>query len=104
MKIKYKLTKTVKNFWRFFCALKRQKGAVMEAVYLVMVDSVSNHNKFYRMVPHGSTWTAEYGRVGATGAKCDYPMSQWDAKLQEKINKGYTDQTALHQAVVTTVT
>ena len=34
--------------------------------YLIMVTGVANHNKVYKMRPNkdGTTWTAEYGRVG----------------------------------------
>lgn len=34
-------------------------------VYLVMVTT-NNNNKYYRMIPHGDTFEAEYGRVGAS--------------------------------------
>lgn len=33
-------------------------------VYLVMVTT-NNNNKYYRMIPHGDTFEAEYGRVGS---------------------------------------
>ena len=67
-----------------------------EMKYLVMVNPGENNNKFYRMVPHGSSWTAEYGRVGAVGVKKDYPMSSFYEKYEEKIRKGYRDETYLH--------
>lgn len=62
--------------------------------YLVMVDPVDNHNKFYRMIHvSGETYFhVEYGRVGATPMKRKYPVSCWQQKYQEKIDKGYCDQ------------
>ena len=61
--------------------------------YLVMVTQDGNHNKWYSMTNNGNgTFIAGWGRVGQNGARCSYPISQWDAKYAEKINKGYTDQ------------
>ncbi len=68
--------------------------------YLIKVDSNSNNNKFYKMIPHGSTWTAEYGRVGARGITKEYRISTFYSKYQEKIQKGYIDQTNLHQDTI----
>lgn len=62
-----------------------------------MVTSGSNHNKFYRQIPHGDTWTAEYGRVGSSVQRREYPMSQWDKKYNEKIKKGYVDRSDIMQ-------
>lgn len=68
--------------------------------YLVMVTGSANNNKFYRQIPHGDTWTAEYGRIGASPQRRDYPMSQWDKKYNEKIKKGYVDQTDLVEDLI----
>lgn len=68
--------------------------------YLVMVTGSSNNNKYYRMNPHGSSWTAEYGRVGANPQKREYSMSQWTKKYNEKIAKGYVDQTDLVEDLI----
>lgn len=68
-------------------------------VYLIMVTP-DNHNKYYRFIPHGDTFTAEYGRVGASCQTKDYPISQWDKKYNEKIKKGYVDQTHLMQDLI----
>lgn len=68
--------------------------------YLVMVTASANNNKFYKQVPHGDTWTAEYGRVGATSQKREYPMSQWNSKYNEKIRKGYVDQSELVEDLI----
>ena len=70
--------------------------------YLVMVTA-NNHNKYYRMTPHGDTWTAEFGRVGAKAQIATYPRNQWDKKYREKINKGYKDQTDLAQDLIQVV-
>lgn len=67
--------------------------------YLVMVTS-ANNNKYYKQIPHGDTWTAEYGRVGASPQKAEYPMSKWDSKYREKIRKGYVDQTELAKDLI----
>lgn len=62
--------------------------------YLIMV-TINNNNKYYKMVVNGDTWTAEYGRVGAGPQKKVYPISEWRKKYDEKIRKGYVDQTDL---------
>lgn len=65
-------------------------------LYLLMVTSDENHNKYYRMIPNGDTFTVEYGRVGNDYVATDsYPISMWDKKLNEKLRKGYIDQTRL---------
>ena len=68
-------------------------------VYLVMV-TVNNNNKYYRMVPRGDFFDVEYGRVGATCQHASYPIRQWDKKYNEKIKKGYVDQTHLVQDLI----
>lgn len=60
--------------------------------YLVMVTASANNNKYYKQIPHGDSWTAEYGRVGSSPQRREYPMSQWNSKYNEKIRKGYVDQ------------
>lgn len=71
----------------------------IKPVYLVMVTA-DNHNKFYKMIPHGDTWTAEYGRVGVGSQSCQYSMSQWNKKYNEKIKKGYVDQSSLVEDLI----
>lgn len=74
----------------------------MKCCFLFFVDAVSNHNKYYRMTENGDgTFTAEYGRVGASPQMKKYPMSSWDNIYQQKIRKGYTDQTKLHEVKYT---
>ena len=70
--------------------------------YLVMVTAGENNNKYYRMTPHGDSWTAEYGRIGSSSQSRTYPMSQWNAKYNEKIRKGYVDQTDLVKDLIST--
>lgn len=68
----------------------------IKPVYLVMVDAGGNNNKFYRMIPGASNFTVEYGRVGNPSFQTtSYPISLWDKKYNEKIKKGYVDQTRL---------
>lgn len=68
--------------------------------YLVMVTASANNNKYYKQIPHGDTWTAEYGRIGASPQRREYPMSQWESKYREKINKGYKDQSDLVEDLI----
>lgn len=68
--------------------------------YLVMVTASANNNKYYKQIPHGNTWTAEYGRVGSSPQTREYPMSQWDKKYNEKIRKGYVDQSELVEDLI----
>lgn len=70
--------------------------------YLVMVTAGANNNKYYRMTPHGDSWTAEYGRIGSSSQSRTYSMSQWNSKYNEKIKKGYVDQTDLVQDLIST--
>lgn len=73
-------------------------------VYLVMVSS-NNNNKYYRMLANtdGETFTVQYGRVGASSQTRTYPLRDWDKKYNEKIRKGYTDQTHLMEDLITVV-
>ena len=68
--------------------------------YLVMVTASANNNKYYKQIPHGDTWTAEYGRVGSSPQRREYPMRQWDSKYNEKIRKGYIDQSELVEDLI----
>lgn len=65
-----------------------------------MVTS-DNHNKYYRMIPCGDTFKVEFGRVGAGCQTTSYPIYQWQKKYNEKLRKGYVDQTDLSQDLVT---
>lgn len=64
-------------------------------IELIMVTT-ENNNKYYRMIENdNNTWTAIWGRVGATESQKIYPMSLWDRKYKEKTEKGYQDVTSL---------
>lgn len=69
--------------------------------YLVMVTATANNNKYYKQIPHGDFWTAEYGRVGSSPQRKEYPMSQYESKYKEKLRKGYVDQTDLVEDLIT---
>lgn len=73
----------------------------MKPRYLVMVTA-QNNNKYYKQIPKGDHWVAEYGRVGSAPQTATYPMSVWDKKYNEKIRKGYVDQTDLVQDLIAT--
>lgn len=68
--------------------------------YLVMVTASANNNKYYKQIPNGDSWTAEYGRVGSSPQRRTYPMSQWNSKYNEKIRKGYIDQSNLVEDLI----
>lgn len=64
---------------------------------LIMVTS-ANNNKFYDMVENDDGSIAiDFGRVGVTSTKMNYPVGKkkWESLYNEKINKGYVDQTSL---------
>ena len=67
--------------------------------YLVMV-TVDNHNKYYKMTPQGDSWLAEWGRIGAKAQSSVYPRSKFESKYREKVAKGYVDQTSLAQDLI----
>ncbi|WP_141401014.1 ADP-ribose polymerase [Lacrimispora amygdalina] len=67
--------------------------------YLVMVTA-NNNNKYYKQIPHGDTWTAEYGRVGSSPQTAEYSMGKWESKYKEKIRKGYVDQSELIEDLI----
>lgn len=69
-------------------------------IYLVMVTAGKNNNKYYRMIPHGDTWTAEYGRVGYEPQRRTYNLSSWNTKYHEKLRKGYVDQSDLIEDLI----
>lgn len=65
--------------------------------YLIMVTQ-QNNNKFYEMIAEegAATFKVSYGRVGASCVNATYPINKWNQKYNEKIRKGYEDQTYLH--------
>ena len=75
-----------------------------ESKYLVCVTT-NNNNKFYRMIvdPDQSGFTVEYGRIGAPSFQTrHYSIDDYWKKFDEKLRKGYIDQTNLVKNVVTT--
>lgn len=65
-------------------------------LYLVKVEAGANNNKYYRMLPRENNFLVEYGRIGVDGFQtCTYSLSQWSKKLNEKLRKGYVDQSRL---------
>lgn len=67
-----------------------------KVVKLILISGDVNSNKFYNMTENNdNTFTAEWGRVGATGQSQNKPMSQWDKVYREKTGKGYKDNTDL---------
>lgn len=62
---------------------------------LIMVTE-GNNNKYYEMKEHADgTFSVTYGRVGGHPTKATYSSSEWKKKYNEKVNKGYKDQTHL---------
>jgi poly [ADP-ribose] polymerase 2/3/4 len=71
---------------------------VSKKVKLIMVTE-NNNNKFYDMIDNNNgTFTVKYGRVGSRETELTYPISEWDLKYNEKIRKGYVDNTHLFAA------
>lgn len=71
-----------------------------ELKYLVMVTA-QNNNKFYKMIPHGDTFTAEYGRLGNSSYQTkEYPISKFNTIYKQKLAKGYEDKTELIQEAI----
>lgn len=70
--------------------------------HLVMVTAGANNNKYYDMKPQGDMWVATYGRIGSGSQTRTYSKREWDKKYNEKIRKGYVDQTDLIQDLIST--
>lgn len=70
--------------------------------HLVMVTAGANNNKYYDMKPQGEMWVATYGRIGSGSQTRTYSKREWDKKYNEKIRKGYIDQTNLIQDLIST--
>ena len=69
--------------------------------HLIMVVPGSNNNKYYDMIPNGDMWTANYGRIGSSSQSRRYSKFQWESKYNEKIRKGYVDQTDMVKDLIT---
>ena len=67
-----------------------------------MITATANNNKYYRMTPKGDRFLVEFGRIGNTTSQTSsYPISSWNKKYNEKIKKGYVDQTHLIEDIIT---
>lgn len=74
----------------------------VKPAYLVMITATANNNKYYRMIPKGDSFLVEFGRIGNTSSQTStYPISSWNKKYNEKIRKGYVDQTHLIEDIIT---
>lgn len=72
-----------------------EKEVSRRTAKLIMVTA-NNNNKFYEMTENADgTFTAFYGRVGTNGTRVNYSLNLWDKKRNEKLRKGYVDQTHL---------
>lgn len=81
-------------------------GNYKNYAYLVMVDASQNNNKFYEIAENDDhSLDVHYGRVGGTAVlhkhyeRYEHTFNQL---LNSKVNKGYTDVTALHSTVLQT--
>jgi len=67
----------------------------LKVAKLIMVTA-NNNNKYYEMRENeDGSFTVKYGRVGSSGSTATYPISMWNSKYNQKVRKGYTDQTHL---------
>lgn len=76
-----------------------------EPKYLIMVTT-ENNNKYYEFLPSEdcSSFTVRYGRVGQSSFQTmTYSISDWNKKYNEKIKKGYVDQTCLRKEIITKI-
>lgn len=56
--------------------------------YLIFVNATnSNNNKFYNMELLGNIISVEYGRVGSTSTKLNYPGYKWKSLYNSKLKK-----------------
>lgn len=67
----------------------------MKQINLIMVTE-NNNNKFYNMQENeDGTFSAKWGRVGATKNTTIYPIEKWEKQYNSKIKKGYKDISSL---------
>lgn len=75
--------------------MSEQENTPLRTAKLIMVTG-ANNNKYYEMQENSDgTFTVNYGRVGGRATKATYSISQWNKKYNEKVRKGYKDQTHL---------
>lgn len=75
----------------------------MDQKYLIFVSGGANSNKFYKMIPKADSFDVEYGRVGKSPRSISYPLHMYWDKYNEKIRKGYEDQSHLYLTQVADV-
>ena len=69
-----------------------------DPVYLKMVTSDGNHNKYYTMEDLGNgKFISKWGRNGGNERSKESDMSEWDSLYRSKIKKGYVDVSHLHK-------
>lgn len=79
-------------------------GANYPEVHLVCINPNFNNYKFYRLRQHGNEVVATYGRIGAGKGEAfgereyRYPSRMFWIKYQEKLAKGYVDQSSVYLA------
>lgn len=74
---------------------EEEKKPTLRTAKLIMVTT-DNNNKFYDMQEKADgTFSVSYGRVGGRATLATYPIREWSSKYNEKVRKGYTDQTHL---------
>lgn len=79
--------------------MAQEESTNLKTAKLIMVTS-GNNNKYYEMKENGDgTFTVQYGRVGGRATTRRYQMYQWNSKYNEKVRKGYKDQTHLFAEV-----
>jgi hypothetical protein len=70
---------------------------------LICISPEKNSNKTYEMQELGDgTFSATFSRVNVTPQVANYSMSKWNAKLQEKLKKGYVRVTEFVSEVKST--
>lgn len=71
-------------------------------VYLTCINPQFNNYKYYRLTPKGDEVIATYGRIGAEKGDMygertyNYPKRMFWVKYQEKLAKGYVDQSKVY--------
>ena len=63
----------------------------MQKRHLRMVTDANNNKDYVMEDNQNGTFTVQWGRYGASMQSTTYPITLWDKKLNEKLNKGYRD-------------
>lgn len=76
--------------------------SIYSEVYLTCINPQYNNYKYYRLTPKGDQVIATYGRIGAEKGEMygertyTYPKRMFWVKYQEKLAKGYVDQSKVY--------